>query len=187
LAAINETLVQLVLKEMLNYKPSLQKVLSTGEEEELSDPRYVGQLVIRNFPSLIGVELRRLFSVSLRQPDKLRLEQIFFSIERCLQFICFTMVSQLWNEVKHNRINIAGNFRNEFGKMIINLSIDNYIRIIRSIRILFAENSITWFIPDIMDNLDNAFFESVDLKAPPIDDSGHYKFDVSATEIEGNF
>jgi hypothetical protein len=185
LAAINETLVQLVLKEMLKYKPSLQKVLSTGEEEELSDPRYVGQLVIRNFPSPIGVELRRLFSVSLRQPDKLRLEQIYFSIERCLQFISFIMISQLWNEDREYRIIIPEEFAREFGKRIQTLNIDNYVWIIRSIRLLFEDNKITWFVPEIKDNLDNGFFKNIGFLKPDVNESGQYYFDVQAAELEG--
>lgn len=184
MAAINESLVQLVLKEMLKYKPSLQKVLSTGEEEVLSDPRYIGQLVIRNFPTLIGVELRRLFSVSLRQPDKLRLEQIHFSIERCLQFISFIMISQLWNEERQHRILVPENFGREFGKRIITLNNDNYIWIIRSIRILFEDNSITWFVPEIRDNLDNSFFKNINFQTPSVNESGQYQFDVPVQEME---
>ena len=184
MAAINETLVQLVLKEMLKYKPSLQKVLSTGEEEELNDPRYTGQLVIRNFPSPIGVELRRLFSVSLRQPDKIRLEQIYFSTERCLQFISFILVSQLWNEERQNRILIPDNFGKEFAIRIQTLNIDNYVWLIRSIRILFEDNSVTWFMPEIRDNLDNSFFKSTNFQSPPLNDTGLYYFDIPAGEIE---
>jgi hypothetical protein len=184
LAAINETLVQLVFKEMLKYKPSLRKVLSTGEEEVFTDPRYVGQLVIRNFPSPIGVELRRLFSVSLRLPDKLRLEQIFFSIERCLQFISFIMISQLWNEERQQRIIIPEEFGKEFGKRIQMLNIDNYVWIIRSIRILFDDNSITWFVPEIRDNLDNSFFKDLNFQAPLINESGQYQFEVPVQEME---
>jgi hypothetical protein len=184
LAAINETLVQLVLKEMLKYKPSLQKVLSTGEEEEFSDPRYVGQLVIRNFPSPIGVELRRLFSVSLRQPDKLRLEQIYFSIERCLQFISFIMVSQLWNEEREHRIIIPENFGREFGKRIQTLNIDNYVWIIRSIRLLFEDNQIIWFVPEIRNNLDNSFFKNSNFQTPAVNEPGQYYFDIQGAELE---
>lgn len=184
MAAINENLVHLVLKEMLKYKPSLQKVLSTGEEEEFSDPRYIGQLVIRNFPSPIGVELRRLFSISLRQPDKLRLEQIYFSIERCLQFISFIMISQLWNDERQHRIIIPETFGREFAKRIVKLNIDNYIWLIRSIRILFEDNSMAWFVPEIKDNLDNSFFKRVDFRAPQTNESGHYEFDVPLNEME---
>jgi hypothetical protein len=184
LAAINESLVQYVLKEMLKYKPSLQKVLSTGGEEEFSDPRYVGQLVIRNFPSPIGVELRRLFSISLRQPDNLRLEQIYFSIERCLQFISFIMISQLWNEERQYRLIIPENFGREFAKRIVTLNIDNYIWFIRSIRILFEDNSVSWFMPEIKDNLDNSFFKNIDFQSPVVSESGRYQFDLSLQEME---
>ena len=184
MAAINENLVQLVLKEMLKYKPSLQKVISTGEEEELSDPRYVGQLVIRNFPSPIGVELRRLFSVSLRQADKLRLEQIYFSIERCLQFISFIMISQLWDEEREHRIIIPEEFGKELGKRIQTLNTDNYVWIIRSIRLLFEDNKITWFVPEIRDNLDNSFFKNVNFQTPAVNESGQYYFDMPPGELE---
>jgi hypothetical protein len=184
LAAINETLVQLVFKEMLKYKPSLQKVLSTGEEEVFTDPRYVGQLVIRNFPSPIGIELRRLFSVSLRLPDKLRLEQIFFSIDRCLQFISFIMISQLWNEERQQRIIIPEEFGKEFSKRIQALNIDDYVWIIRSIILLFEDNQITCFVPEIMENLDNSFFKNINFQAPAITESGQYQFDVPVYEMD---
>lgn len=184
MAAINESLFQLVLKEMLKYKPSLQKVLSTGEEEEYSDPRFIGQLVITNFPSPIGVELRRLFSVSLRQPDNLRLQQILFSIERCLQFISIIMISQLWNEVKQNKIIIPENLSKEFGKRIHSLNLENFIWIIQSIRVLFEDNSTTWFVPEIKDNLDNSFFKRIDFQAPEKNESGHYQIDVPFGEME---
>ena len=58
--------MQRVFDEMLKYKPSLQKMLVTDEEdEEAFDPRIQGDLIIRNFPWPIGIELRRLFSANM--------------------------------------------------------------------------------------------------------------------------
>ena len=72
MANTNEILIQQVFNEMLKYKPSLQKMLVTDdEEEEHMDPRVLGDIVIKNFPWPIGVELRRLFSASMRQLDRM--------------------------------------------------------------------------------------------------------------------
>ena len=100
MAAINESLFQLVLKEMLKFKPSLQKMLvADDEEEETLDPRLLGDIIIKNFPWLVGIELRRLFSASMRQPDRMRLDQIFKTIERTMQFISFVMICQIWKDI----------------------------------------------------------------------------------------
>ena len=69
----NELLIQNVFQEMLKCKPSLQKILiADDDEEETLDPRLLGDIVIKNFPWPIGIELRRLFSASMRQPDRMR-------------------------------------------------------------------------------------------------------------------
>ena len=54
----NELLIQNVFNEMLNYKPTLQRMLfAAGDEEESLDPRLLGDLVIKNFPWPINMEL----------------------------------------------------------------------------------------------------------------------------------
>ncbi len=69
MANINETLIRSVFDEMVKHKPSLSKVLVADEDEdELPDYRILADLIIKNFPWPVGVELRRLFSGSMRQP-----------------------------------------------------------------------------------------------------------------------
>jgi hypothetical protein len=93
----NEILIQKVFQEMVIYRPSLNNVTFTDDEEEpMHDTRIQGDIIIKNFPWPIGIELRRLFSASMRQPDRLRLDQIFKTIERTMQFISFVMICQLW-------------------------------------------------------------------------------------------
>jgi hypothetical protein len=184
LTSVNESLVQLVLEEMLKYKPSLQKILETGDEEDLRDPRYTGQHVIRNLPLLIGVELRRLFSISLRQPDRLRLDQIFSSIERCLQFISFILISQLWDEKKQKNIVITETSRKEFVAKITSLNIDNYIWIIKFVRSLFEQYTIPYFVPEMKDKLNDNFFNEIGLYSPELNEAGYFRFDISSGEME---
>ena len=80
--AINEDLILKVFDEMVKNRPSLSKFIPQKDEDEDIDYRIIGDLVIKNFPWPVGVELRRLFSGSMRQPCKLRLDQVFKTIER---------------------------------------------------------------------------------------------------------
>ena len=100
---INEELIRKVFDEMLKHKTSLAKIVATEDDEEgPPDYRILADLIIKNFPWPIGVELRRLFSGSMRQLDRMRLDQIFKTIERSMQFLCFVMLSQV-NQVKGGR------------------------------------------------------------------------------------
>ena len=105
----NEILIEKVFEEMLKYKPALQKMLVSEEEDETLDPRMKGDLIIKNFPWPIGIELRRLFSATMRQPDRLRLDQIFKTIERTMQFISFIMICQIWKEKKEGKLEMQLN------------------------------------------------------------------------------
>jgi hypothetical protein len=66
--AINEDLILKVLDEMVKNRSSLSKYIPEKDEDEETDYRIIGDLVIKNYPWPIGVELRRLFSGSMRQP-----------------------------------------------------------------------------------------------------------------------
>jgi len=126
MAAINELLIQQVFQEMLKYKPSLQKMLVSDEDEdETLDARFLGDIIIKNFPWPIGVELRRLFSASMRQLDRLRLDQIFKTIERSMQFISFVMICQIWKENKEKKIDISENLGKEFSSRLFVLTMGN--------------------------------------------------------------
>jgi hypothetical protein len=94
------------------------------------------------------------------------------------------MISQLWNEERQHRIIIPEEFGKEFSKRIQTLNIENYVWIIRSIRLLFEDNSITWFVPEIRENLDNSFFKNINFQVPAINESGQYHFDVPVHEME---
>jgi hypothetical protein len=185
MAVINELLIQQVFKEMLRYKPSLQKMLETDEdEEETMDSRFLGDIIIKNFPWPIGVELRRLFSASMRQLDRLRLDQIFKTIERSMQFISFVMICQIWKENKEKKIDIAENLGKEFSSRLSVLTMGNYTWLIRSIGNLLQANSIPWFMPEMGTNFDKKFYAALDFWVPERNDIGHYQINLTHQEIE---
>jgi hypothetical protein len=185
MAAINELLIQQVFQEMLKYKPSLQKMLVTDEdEEETLDARFLGDIIIKNFPWPIGVELRRLFSASMRQLDRLRLDQIFKTIERSMQFISFVMICQIWKENKEKKIEISENLGNEFSSRLLVLTMGNYTWLIRTVGNLFQANSLSWFMPEMGTNFDKKFYAALDFWVPERNDIGHYQINLTHQEIE---
>jgi len=185
MAATNELLIQKVFQEMLKYKPSMQKMLvADDEEEESMDPRLLGDLIIRSFPWPIGVELRRLFSASTRQLDRMRLDQIFKTIERTMQFISFLMISQLWKDAKEKNLVLPDGFKKEFGERIGVLSMGNYTWLIRAIGTFMQEKTIPWFMPEMGENFDKKFYAALDFWVPERNEIGHYQINLTNEEIE---
>jgi len=185
MVATNEVLIQKVFQEMLKSKPSLQKILiADDEEEETLDPRMLGDIVIKNFPWPIGIELRRLFSASMRQPDRMRLDQIFKTIERTMQFISFVMLCQIWKDKKEGKLEIAENLAKDFqGRMLV-LSMGNYTWLIRAIGSMMKEKSAPWFLEEMGENFDKQFFAALDFWVPERNEVGHYQINLTQEEIE---
>jgi len=185
MAATNEVLIEKVFSEMLKCKPSLEKMLVVDEEEEETlDPRLLGDLIIRNFPWPIGVELRRLFSASMRQLDRMRLDQIFKTIERSMQFISFLMICQLWKDTKEQKLDLPKSFRKEFSDRILVLSMGNYNWIIRAVGTFMKQKAIAWFIPEMGENFDKKFYAALDFWVPERNEIGHYQINLTNEEIE---
>jgi hypothetical protein len=186
MANTNELLIHRVFQEMLKYKPSLQKMLIADDEdeEEMMDPRILGDVIIRNFPWPVGVELRRLFSASTRQLDRMRLDQIFKTIERAMQFISFVMICQVWKEIKENKLDIPEGIRKEFNDRIMVLSMGNFTWLIRAIGSQIQEKGISWFMPEMNENFDKKFFAALDFWVPERNEIGHYQINLTNEEIE---
>jgi hypothetical protein len=185
MAVTNELLIQKVFQEMLKYKPSMQKMLiADDEEEETMDPRLLGDLIIRNFPWPIGVELRRLFSASTRQLDRMRLDQIFKTIERAMQFISFVMICQLWKDIKDQKLDVPDGFRKEFIDRMMVLSMGNFTWMIRAIGNLMQEKGGQWFMQEMGENFDKKFYTALDFWVPERNEIGHYQINLTNEEIE---
>lgn len=185
MATSNELLILKVFQEMLKYKPSMQKMLIADEEdEETLDPRFLGDLIIRNFPWPIGIELRRLFSASTKQLDRMRLDQIFKTLERSMQFISFVMICQLWSDIKKKDLSLPEGLKRGFQERIKVLSMGNYTWLIRAIGSLMQEKSITWFMPEMGLNFDKKFYDTLDFWVPERNEIGHYQINLTNEEIE---
>jgi hypothetical protein len=182
---INENLIRTVFDEMLKHKAALSKmVLGEEEDEEITDYRILADLVIKNFPWPIGVELRRLFSGSMRQLDRMRLDQIFKTIERSMQFLSFVMLSQLVKEKSQDGIKIPENFSREFTNRFFVLSMGNFAWLIRSIGTIFEDQKTEWFMSEMGESFNGKFYNALDFWIPERNEIGHYQINLTQEEIE---
>ena len=184
MASINENLILNVFEEMGKSKSSLTKYLPSKEENEEVDYRILADMVIKNFPWPIGVELRRLFSGSMRQPGKLRLDQIFKTIERTIQFVSFVMLVQVWYDVVKKKVSIPDNIKSEFVNRFTTLSMGNFCWLIRAFATLYTEQKTDWFLAEINEKFDKKFFADLDFWVPERNEIGHYQINLEEEDIE---
>jgi hypothetical protein len=159
-------------------------VISDEDDGELPDYRILGDLIIKNFPWPIGVELRRLFSGSMRQLDRMRLDQIFKTIERSMQFLSFVMLSQAVKSKDEGKLVIPGSFGSEFRNRFLVLSLGNFSWMIRAIGNLYQEQKIEWFMPEMAEYFDNRFYGALDFWVPERNEIGHYQINLTQEDIE---
>lgn len=185
MASINENLIRKVFDEMLRHKASLSKMVFTDEDEgDLPDYRILADLIIKNFPWPVGVELRRLFSGSMRQLDRMRLDQIFKTIERSMQFLSFVMLSQLSKMCDEGKISISEGFAKEFRNRFLVLSLGNFSWLIRAMGNMFSSQKIEWFMPELSECCDDKFYAALDFWVPERNEIGHYQINLTQEEIE---
>jgi hypothetical protein len=182
--AINEDLILKVFAEMVKNRFSLSKYIPEKDEDEEIDYRIIGDLVIKNFPWPIGVELRRLFSGSMRQPGKLRLDQIFKTIERTMQFVSFVMVCQVWYDVISKKASLPDQIKNEFAGRFPVLTMGNFCWLIRTLATAYTEQKLEWFLPEMNEQFDKKFFAALDFWVPERNEIGHYQINLDEREIE---
>lgn len=182
--AINEDLILKVFAGMIKYRPFLSKYIPEKEEDEEIDYRIIGDLVIKNFPWPVGVELRRLFSGSMRQPGKLRLDQIFKTIERSMQFVSFVMVCQVWFDIKSRKVFIPDPIKAEFANRFQVLTLGNFCWLIRTFATIYTEQKLEWFLPEMNEQFDKKLFAAFDFWVPERNEIGHYQINLDDREIE---
>jgi hypothetical protein len=182
--ATNENLILKVFDEMVKARSSLSKYIPSKDEEEGIDYRILADLVIKNFPWPVGVELRRLFSGNMRQPGRARLDQIFKTIERTIQFISFVMSCQVWYDINNKIVSLSDQLKGEFANRFQLLTMGNFCWLIRAFATAYSEQKVNWFLQEINEKFDKAFFASLDFWVPERNEIGHYQINLDEAEIE---
>lgn len=186
MAQVNEELVKKVFDTMVKHKPALAKYLLVDEDDptETLDTRVLADLIIKHFPWPVGVELRRLFSGSMRQLDRGRLDQLFKTIERTMQFFSFVMLAQLWEEKIKKNFELPKDYAEQFKNRICILSLGNYTWLIRATGNLFEKLKIDTFMPEMKETLNNKFYQALDFWVPERNEIGHYQINLTDEDIQ---
>ncbi len=184
MAQINENLIRQVFEEMVKYRSALSRYSLMDDGEEEVDYRILADQIIKNYPWPIGVELRRLFSASMRELNRLRLDQVFKTIERTMQFLSFVMLSQLWHDILQKRIHLPDNIAKELENRLMVLSMGSYSWMIRTIGNLYQGSAYDCFMPEITSQLHKEFYSALDFWVPERNEIGHYQINLNQEEIE---
>jgi hypothetical protein len=114
----------------------------------------------------------------------MRLDQIFKTIERTMQFLSFVMLSQLVKEKTEGRVIIPESFSREFNTRFLVLSMGNFAWMIRGIGTIFDEHKVNWFMPEMAESFDGKFYNALDFWIPERNEIGHYQINLTQEDIE---
>lgn len=180
LSNVNDALIRTVFDELAKVKPSIGRFLYHDEDEdEEPDIRELADLLIRNFPWVVGVELRRLFSGSLRVLNSERLHQIFTTMHRTMQFLCFVLIIELYERTVEGQVKVSKEFGLELKARFLELSFADFVWIIREICNTLKSSGATRFVSEMGDQLNANFFDILDFEMPLKNALGEYQIDQS--------
>lgn len=157
---VNDVLIDVICDEIAKYNPDLDYELN---KEDFDIPS-IKREIVDSFPTPIGEQLRKLFTRSNNpdEPDDMerftlaRLEQLALAYRSTVQFICFTVLSQLWDVLyKNPQIKIKEDYIVDFNSFFAQSpdtykSFD-YVKMIRSITDIFDDLRIPYFIDELKD------------------------------------
>lgn len=184
MSQVNDILIRGVFDEIVKFRPTLAKYLIADDDGADVDIRILADQVIKSYPWPIGVELRRLFSGSMRSLDRGRLDQLFKTIERTVQFMSFVMVIELYEEIVNKKLELDEKFISQFAPRFTVLSLGNFTWLIRAIGNLFEKKEVHYFMPEMKGMLHNEFYKSLDFWVPERNEIGHYQINLTQEEIE---
>jgi hypothetical protein len=141
------------------------------------------KMKIRNYPWVVGVELRRLFSGSMRAMDLNRLNQVLMTIHRTLQFLSFVMIIELYERVSEGKIKPEKDFILDLKGRFLELSLEDFIWIIRETGQILDNSSATRFFPETAENLDSEFYKNLEFEVLERNAMGDYKITLTENEI----
>lgn len=183
----NEQFVSHLFDRMVQLKPSLAKFLASDDDfmdAEETDYRELSNVITKEFPWPIGVELRRLLSGSMTNLNRGRLDQILKTYERTLQFLSFILVINLYEEALKNKLTISDAFKNEFQRRFTLLTLGNYVWMVDAIGKVFKENQLSFFVEEMEGIFSKKFIKASTLLVEDRNNLSHYLVNLTDDDIE---
>jgi len=182
----NNHLIQEVFDQIVKFRPSLARFAPVEEDdfEDEFDIRVLGDQIIKSYPWPIGVEVRRLLSASCREIDRQRLDQIFKTAERTMQFFGFVLLIQLYEESQSNPCEISDAYRSQFKKRMSVLSLGNFVWLIGETYKILKNNERELFVDEFDEVAKKDFFERLYSWVQLRNEISHYQVNMPPEEIE---
>ncbi|MBL7938217.1 MAG: hypothetical protein JNL43_02555 [Flavobacteriales bacterium] len=187
MASLNEKLIQSVYDGLILHRPQLKSLVDLDEDDDDDgevDIRLLADLIIRSYPWPIGVELRRLFSAQLAEPDRMRLEQLFKTLERTLQFLAFVQASQILTVATERKLAIGSGLGAEFTRRWSTITLGNLTWLIKRTQDLLDENGLVPFMEEAKQELTADFFSNCNFWIPERNAIGHYEIHLTDEQIQ---
>jgi hypothetical protein len=187
MATLNDKLIHAVYDSLIVHKPQLKSLVQFDEDDDEDgevDVRLLGDLIIRAFPWPIGIELRRLFSAQLAEPDRMRLDQLFKTLERTLQFVAFIQASQLLKEASSSTLTVRSPEGSEFIRRWSTVNLGNLVWLIEHGQALLAANGIAPFVEELPAALTPDFLAECGAWIPERNAIGHYEVHLSDEQVQ---
>jgi hypothetical protein len=191
---INFKLVELLLNEAVLYSNSndLKKWKKELDRKKLENYPTVQRDVHDIFPTPIGEHLECLFQD--RKHYKERFKQLVAIYQITIEFLCFTMLSELWDaKFKNPKIVISEDYLAQF-RVFVDLSAGScqsfpYVKLIETVSRIFDENKIEYFVEELK-TLEKSFRDEDDFYYALLFMENMKKIvikdNVKETEIEDN-
>jgi hypothetical protein len=183
---MNDRMIESVYAALVVYRPQLKSFLQMDEEEgeEEVDNRFLADLIIRTMPWPVGIELRRLFSAALAEPHRQRLDQLFKTFERTLQFMCFAFCAQLLDRSAQTKIAVDAPIAAEFKRRWQQLTLGNITWLIAQLQRTLEQNGIEPFLSESKEALTKEFFAACETWVPERNAIGHYLVNLDEEQIQ---
>lgn len=155
---VNDILIDIICEDLAQHNKDLDYELG---KEELDIPS-IKREIVDSFPTPIGEQLRKLFTRSNDpgQPDDMelftlaRLQQLSVTHRTTMQFICYILLSQLWDEKHKNpSLEISDEYIVDFNSFFAlsknNFQSFNFVKLINTITDFFDDHQIKYFIDEL--------------------------------------
>ncbi len=159
----SEGMIREIFDTMILHKPTMEKFVLVDEDEgETVDIRLLAYQIFKNYPWPIGVEIRRLFSVGLKDSTSARYHQLQKTILRIVRLLAFIAVSELIKTIQERRHKMDQTASNSIPELLSTLSPKNLISIIQSAHAVFQENKKEYFVQELKETFDESFFRELE-------------------------
>jgi hypothetical protein len=151
-AQVNTKMMETLFNEASRCSDELGR-LSRDFKNNQIDLRKIRTETIDIFPTPIGAHLQSLFQDSSKN-DIERLQQLFTAYQTAVEFVCFTMLSELWDATFKNPAtfineNYLARLQRFFDLNDENYQAFSYVELIEAITKIFHENKTGFFVEEL--------------------------------------